>query len=263
MYEHSYIILSGVVPYSSICYAVSLMPWYSKEQPTPFDSTPIEGLFFLSGSILAQTHHQEQFKNQKYPLITFPSSLARELADSSKEGGVLHIFSGLQLFRHQSRDQAYVDALQFAEAYGYRVTKHGENELVIANPHSGHGYQIMYDSQRQQIADITRFPEHAMELLDGISRAALPDLYSGEEKGMEAVAPVKFFTPDSGWTWYASEYDGEDTFFGLVSGLEVELGYFSVTELESVRGPLGLPIERDLYYQPQSLRELKDYHTTQ
>jgi hypothetical protein len=41
-----------------------------------------------------------------------------------------------------------------------------------------------------------------------------------------------------------------------VSGLEIELGYFALSELEGVRGPMGLPIERDLYYDPQSLEEL-------
>jgi hypothetical protein len=33
---------------------------------------------------------------------------------------------------------------------------------------------------------------------------------SGEELGLDAHAQVKFFTPDSGWTWYASEFDGND-----------------------------------------------------
>jgi hypothetical protein len=37
------------------------------------------------------------------------------------------------------------------------------------------------------------------------TRNQLPKLYSGEEKGLDAIARVKFFTPDSGWTWYASE----------------------------------------------------------
>ena len=50
--------------------------------------------------------------------------------------------------------------------------------------------------------------------------------------------------------------NGEDNFFGLVSGSEVELGYFSLKELKEVKGPIGLPIERDLYYEPKSLREL-------
>lgn len=56
---------------------------------------------------------------------------------------------------------------------------------------------------------------------------------------------AKFFTPDGNWTWYATEFDGEDTFFGLVSGAEVELGYFSLSELQGIRGRLGLPVERD------------------
>jgi len=45
-----------------------------------------------------------------------------------------------------------------------------------------------------------------------------------------------------------------------VSGLEVELGYFSLSELESVKGPLGLPIERDLFFEPQTLIELVRIH---
>jgi hypothetical protein len=67
----------------------------------------------------------------------------------------------------------------------------------------------------------------------------------------------KFFYPDFGWTWYAIEYDGEDTFFGFVDGLYPELGYFSLSELKSNRGKLGLPIERDLYFKPCRLSELR------
>ena len=103
-------------------------------------------------------------------------------------------------------------------------------------------------------------PPTGDNLLDAESREKLPALYSGEELGLMAVALVKFFTPDSNWTWYASEFDGEDLFFGLVSGFEVELGYFSLSELQSVKGSLGLPIERDLYYEPKTLKELMKKH---
>lgn len=98
-------------------------------------------------------------------------------------------------------------------------------------------------------------------LLDAESREKLPPLYSGEELGLMAMALIKFFTPDSNWSWYASEFDGQDTFFGLVSGFETELGYFSLSELENVKGPLGLPIERDLYFQPKTLKELMEKHS--
>ena len=94
-----------------------------------------------------------------------------------------------------------------------------------------------------------------MQLMTPALRALLPPLGStSASKG--AVARVKFFTPDSSWTWYVTEFDGDDTFFGLVDGHEKELGYFSLRELQSVRGPLGLPIERDLYWQPRTLREI-------
>ena len=45
-------------------------------------------------------------------------------------------------------------------------------------------------------------------------------------------------------------------FFGLVQGHFKELGYFSLKELEEVTGPMGLPIERDLYWQPKTLEEI-------
>jgi hypothetical protein len=91
-------------------------------------------------------------------------------------------------------------------------------------------------------------------------REKLPPLYSSEELGLMAQALVKFFTPDSNWTWYASEFDGDDIFFGLVSGFAVELGYFSLSELQAVKGPLGLPIERDLHFKPQTIKDLKEKH---
>jgi hypothetical protein len=101
------------------------------------------------------------------------------------------------------------------------------------------------------------------DLLDQASREKLPPLYSGEEKGLEALAHVKFFTPDSSWSWYASEFDGEDLFFGLVDGLELELGYFSLKELKEAKGPMGLPIERDLHFEPKTLKELMGLHKKQ
>ena len=112
----------------------------------------------------------------------------------------------------------------------------------------------------QEDEDQKVVPPTGENLLDIESREKLPPLYSGEEKGLGALARVKFFTPDSSWTWYASEFDGEDIFFGLVIGFEIELGYFSLSELKSVKGPLGLPIERDLHYESKTIQELMDKH---
>jgi hypothetical protein len=99
-----------------------------------------------------------------------------------------------------------------------------------------------------------------MHLLTQAIRRKLPPLYANEEQGTDALAIVMFFTPDSSWTWYASEFDGDDLFFGLAVGVEPELGYFRLSELQSIRGQLHLPVERDKFFQPTPLRELLDKH---
>ena len=95
-----------------------------------------------------------------------------------------------------------------------------------------------------------------MKLVTEEIKRVLPKLYEQDGKGLNAIAFVKFFTPDSNWTWYITEFDGKDTFFGLVDGFEKELGYFSLSELQNVTGPLGLKIERDLYFKPITLKRL-------
>ena len=95
-----------------------------------------------------------------------------------------------------------------------------------------------------------------MQLMTEEIRKKLPALGSQDSLGGKAIVYVKYFTPDAGWTFYATEFDGRDTFFGLVDGQYKVLGYFSLSELKSVRGPLNLPIERDLYWQPKKLEEI-------
>lgn len=104
-----------------------------------------------------------------------------------------------------------------------------------------------------------------MKLLTEEIRRKLPPLYSQDSKGGKAVVYTKYFTPSSNWTWYVTEGEpvtddsGKEVdfrFFGLVDGHCKELGYFSLSELESVNGPMGLPIERDLFWQPKTLEEI-------
>jgi len=90
-------------------------------------------------------------------------------------------------------------------------------------------------------------------------REKLPPLYSQEQEE-DPLVICTFFTPDSNWTWYAFEFDGEDLFFGWVVGFEKELGYFLLSELVEARGPLGLPIERDLHFSPTQLSEVMKLH---
>src|SRR5262249_12321476 len=91
-----------------------------------------------------------------------------------------------------------------------------------------------------------------MNLLPVELRAQLPALYA-QEGVDDPIIHIKFFTPDSNWTWYVTEGsdEGEEfLFFGYVIGFAGEWGYFPLSELEAARGPLGLPIERDLHFNP-------------
>lgn len=73
-----------------------------------------------------------------------------------------------------------------------------------------------------------------------------------ENEDFDPLPVVKLFTPDASATWLLTEIDpdDEDRAFGLCDlgqGFP-ELGYVSLAELQSVRGRLGLPIERDLHF---------------
>ena len=77
-------------------------------------------------------------------------------------------------------------------------------------------------------------------------------LYSTEGKAEKKVI-CKFFNPYGAGTWYVFEAekqeDGDWLFFGLVETQCTELGYFTLSQLESVRiGWFGGKIERDKYF---------------
>jgi len=95
-----------------------------------------------------------------------------------------------------------------------------------------------------------------VRLLTQSLRGRLPKLGATDGQS-DPVALVKFFTLWSNWTWYVTEFDGEDTLFGLVYGFERELGYFSLSELEAITGPAGLRIERDLHFNPTRLSQCR------
>ncbi len=98
-----------------------------------------------------------------------------------------------------------------------------------------------------------------MELLTDELRKILPPLYS-QEKSDDPTVYIKFFTPDSNWTWFVtegSEDEGDFRFFGYVQGQFDEWGYFLLSELKAARGPTGLAIERDLYFEPKPFSQIK------
>lgn len=83
----------------------------------------------------------------------------------------------------------------------------------------------------------------------------------GTEHEIDFVPVVKLFTPDAGATWLLTEVDPEDPdiAFGLCDlGVGCpELGNVGLAEIASVRGRLGLPVERDLHFRPN--KTLSEY----
>lgn len=78
------------------------------------------------------------------------------------------------------------------------------------------------------------------------------DKLLANHRNEQAWPVVKLFTPDAGATWLLSEVDPNepDIAFGLCDlGMGFpELGYVSLSELNRIRGKLGLPVERDLHF---------------
>lgn len=108
-----------------------------------------------------------------------------------------------------------------------------------------------------------------MELLTLELKDKLPALGS-QENEVDPVVYIKYFDPTGSWTWYATEgeeIDDDFLFFGYVLGHEAELGYFTLGQLKSskkgLNGLMGLPIERDLYFKPCMLSEIKSIHQAQ
>lgn len=89
----------------------------------------------------------------------------------------------------------------------------------------------------------------------------VPPLYSQEDV-VDPVVVCKLFTPMSSWTWLLTEYDpAENMAFGFCYDSTypdgAELGYVSITELESLKKG-GIPaVERDLYFKPKPLSGAK------
>jgi hypothetical protein len=73
---------------------------------------------------------------------------------------------------------------------------------------------------------------------------------AGED--IDPVPLVKLFTPDANATWLLTEIDPErpTIAFGLCDlGLGCpEIGSVCLNEIAHVRGPMGLPVERDKHY---------------
>lgn len=95
-----------------------------------------------------------------------------------------------------------------------------------------------------------------MELIPQEIKELIPKLYETEKQN-DPIVYVKLFL--DGWTWYITELsiDNNICFGYVISPFESELGYFSLNEIKSIKGSLGLGVERDLSFKPTKLSIIK------
>ena len=97
-----------------------------------------------------------------------------------------------------------------------------------------------------------------MKLLTQANIKTLPTLDATANLSIaEQSAYVKLFNPCGRHTWYITAYSPDEKLaFGFVTTGDAqcaELGYISITELESIRLMGGLGIERDIHFKKQPL----------
>ena len=89
----------------------------------------------------------------------------------------------------------------------------------------------------------------------------LPMIGATDGEGDAVQIRVKWFDPCGSFTWYVLEYDpAEDLAFAFVTSSmcpEGELGYVHVPEIREVTNRMGLHMERDLYWKPRTLGEIR------
>ncbi len=91
-----------------------------------------------------------------------------------------------------------------------------------------------------------------------ISQFEAHPIGSQDGKGLNAEVLVKYFNPCGRGTWLITEAEreGEDwRLYGYCHIFEWEWGYLLLSELESLRLPFGLGVERDLYTDGKYLRD--------
>ncbi len=110
----------------------------------------------------------------------------------------------------------------------------------------------------KMVTEITdRIRKH--KLVTKADARKIPALRTTSELGDAATAWIKIFNPTGRETWFVTEFEPETgDAFGLVIGQETEIGYFNLYELGCARGKMGLPMERDKWFSPTTIGEIRN-----
>lgn len=172
------------------------------------------------------------------------------------------------------------------DKYGFFREPHDEEPAAIVERHNGawaiRGHEDKQTFANPEMAEPYMGIASAFDYMPLLLRPSVPALYYHDEHEVEMVAQIKLFATWSYWTWYICEAvyhpgSGQPPVpvhetpwsqgglrmgspdvecFGYVVGTHPEYGYFSLAELAEIRGPMGLRIERDLFFTPTPMSKL-------
>ncbi len=101
-----------------------------------------------------------------------------------------------------------------------------------------------------------RWRRKHMELLTQEDKRQIPRF----EMTMGALDPmvhVVFHMPMLDWTWYVIEYNGKNEVFALEERERTKWGFYDLNELQDLRGPFGLRVQRAQHYLPMPLGQAR------
>ncbi|MHB8629596.1 MAG: hypothetical protein ACYDBJ_24245 [Aggregatilineales bacterium] len=241
------------------------MGWIEKERPTPFDTQPIDGLFFVDGNYQDRTRHTPWSQGKKRPTIVFPSGAHCDLSGHPEpDNATVDIFVALKIPLVDTHSQAFADAQKVARAHWYEVEGIDDHRFIVTC--EAENAVIVYDPVSHRLRDVTFIrngeyvPYAVSDILDDTAHYRLGEGIPPNPLALDTFASVCYDLPHTDWVWYATGFDGKDTFYGLVVENTIACATFSLTDLARLRGPYGSSVQQDYDFEPLTLGELKALH---
>lgn len=142
------------------------MPWYSKEQPTPFDATPLVGVYFIDGDQLARQLGHWEAQGKKCPMIAFPSSEILSVAwDEETNAPYAHLFIhgfedgeippvAVDAPLMATRDAAAADIGNRLGDTWFTLFRVGDERLLVHADKTEAVFLLTYDNQAGRLVDV-------------------------------------------------------------------------------------------------------------
>ena len=133
------------------------MSWISKEHGTPFDHTPIEGLFFLDGDAYSRVIERDTTIGMKYPKIAFPSGRAYEVSVHGEQQLWVHLFADFAVPLFSDRDTAFTHLntrITSTDYIAYFVHPVNDDSVLIWGKTEQERLLVSYHQSLQLIRDI-------------------------------------------------------------------------------------------------------------